>query len=1036
MLRTRLAIFALVVLGIILAICTLPTPLNAVAVKSIQFGRDVRPILSDRCFGCHGPDANKRKAGLRLDTAEGAYAALKSGHRAIVPGDLAKSALAMRISSDDSDEVMPPPTLKRPLTESERGILLRWIEDGGEYRKHWAFAAPERAAEPALRDRSWVRDPLDAFVLKKLEDAQLAPEPEADRVMLLRRAALALTGLPPTPEEIEAFSADQNPDAYERRVDALLASPRAAEHRATGWLDLARFADTFGYQSDADSFTWPWRDWLLKALESNMPYDQFATAMIAGDLLPITATDDEIAHKVASAFNRLHRMTEEGGSICEELRQEGIADRVSTFSTAFLGLTVECARCHDHKYDPIPTSEFYGLAAMFGLIDENGLKPFAIPSTAPPPFVRLATKEQAARTAQLSAAVDAAAVELARAAAETRIVANSKITPPAPAAMYSFDTLADGKTPNSIDAAQPATTDRTRPEQIGQVVIGEGKVASAMHFDGDGGLSLVGLQGFTRFDPVSFAFWIKPGERNERATILQSNGFYTNDADGSGIELLIDNGRLRWSIIHLWPGSAASIEMRDELPLNKWTHIVATYDGLARAGGLKLYIDGRETACDTVRDALEGPITASVLELGSRSRDAGFRNGAIDEFAAWRQSLTAHEAGILGGAINDSTTGSTLDNTTLAAHLADRATHDEREKLRDAQRELGAHLDSISAFMCMADSPYARPTFVLTRGAYDQPDQSKPAKPGAISAVFPVDFAQHPNRLGLATWLVNSGNPLTARVEVNRLWAQVFGRGLVETSENFGLQGAWPSNVEVLDLLATDFARGEHAWDEKQMLRRLVLSAAFRQSSATSEAKRARDPSNELLSRGPSVRLTAEMLRDCALFASGLLVEKVGGPSVKPYQQPNLVGDSGANGGYTSDTGDPAHRRSLYTFRKRTVPPPTMLTFDSGSREACQSRRFATNTPLQALAIMNDPIFTECANALAQRATREASGDLDSRIVRAFELIASRAPRTNELDALRALITNQIASGEQDEIAALALACTTMLLSDAAIMSR
>ena len=1040
MLRTRLAIFALVVMGIILAIFKLPTPLNAVPLDPIQFGRDVRPILSDRCFGCHGPDANKRKAGLRLDTAEGAYAALKSGHRAIVPGDLAASELAKRISSVDPDEVMPPPKLNRPLTESECGILRRWIDDGAEYRKHWAFVAPERAAEPALHDRSWVRDPLDAFVLKKIEDAQLAPEPEADRVMLLRRASLVLTGLPPTLEEIDAFSADQNPGAYERRVDALLTSPRAAEHRATAWLDLARFADTFGYQSDSDSFTWPWRDWLLKALESNMPYDQFATAMIAGDLLPITANDDEISNKVASAFNRLHRMTEEGGSICEELRQEGIADRVSTFSTVFLGLTVECARCHDHKYDPIPTSDFYGLAAMFGLIDENGLKPFAIPSTAPPPFVRLATKEQAARTAQLRAAVDANAVELARAAAEPRIVANTQIMPPAPAAMYSFDTLADGKTPNSIDASQPATTDRTRPEQLGQVAIGEGKVASAMHFDGDGGLSLVGLQGFTRFDPVSFAFWIKPGERNERATILQSNGFYTNDADGSGIELLIDKGRLRWSIIHLWPGSAASIEMRDELPLNIWTHIVATYDGLSRAGGLKLYIDGRQTACDIVRDALDGPINASVLELGSRSRDAGFRSGAIDEFAAWRQSLTAHEAGIIGGAINDSTTGSTtgstLDNTTLAAHLADRATHEQREKLRDAQRELGAHLDSISAFMCMADSPYARPTFVLTRGAYDQPDQSKPAKPGAISAVFPVDFAQHPNRLGLAAWLVNSSNPLAARVEVNRLWAQVFGRGLVETSENFGLQGAWPLNAEVLDLLATDFVRGEHAWDMNHMLRRLVLSATFRQSSVTSQAKRARDPNNDLLSRGPSVRLTAEMLRDCSLFSSGLLVEKFCGPSVKPYQQPNLVGDSGAHGGYISDTGDPAHRRSLYTFRKRTVPPPTMLTFDSGSREACQSRRFVTNTPLQALAIMNDPIFTECANALAQRAIRETSGDLDSRIVRAFELIASRAPRTNEIVALRTLITNQIASGEQDEISALALACTTMLLSDAAIMSR
>lgn len=1011
--------------------------LKSADLKAVDFNQEVRPILSDRCFGCHGPDANKRKAGLRLDTAEGAYAALKSGDRAIVPGDLAASAMAQRIDSHDPDEVMPPPSLKRPLTDGERAILRRWIEGGAEYRKHWAFVAPERPAEPALRERSWVRDPLDAFVLMRLEEEQLAPEPEADRAMLLRRVSLALTGLPPTPEEIDAFVADQAPDAYERRVDALLASPRAAEHRATAWLDLARFADTFGYQSDGDSFTWPWRDWLLDSLASNMRYDRFATAMIAGDLMPAESRAQRQANQVASAFNRLHRMTEEGGSISEEFRQEGIADRVSTFGTAFLGLTIECARCHDHKYDPIPTREFYGLAAMFGSIDENGLKSYAHTFSAPPPFVRLANDEQAEREKALranrqqamAAVMRAGAAAMKRAVDDGLISAPAPTLLPAPAARYPFDELADGKTPNAIDATKPATTDRARPEQLGEVALADdGKLGKSLHFDGDGGVSLAGLAGFTRHDPVSVAFWIKPGERNARAAVLHTAGFYTNDADGSGLELLIADGKLRWSVIHLWPGSAASVEMRDELPVGEWTHIVATYDGTALAAGLRLFVNGIDAKPTVLRDGLDGSIAGATMEVGSRSRDAGFRGGAIDELSVWRVALTPAEAALAAGVVPDAGAN--------AEHAIARATAVEEAALREAMRAYAAHIDALPAFMTMRDSPYAAPTFVLTRGLYDQPDRAQPVQPSAINAVLAETSLAERNRLGLARWLVDPANPLAARVEVNRLWTQVFGRGLVETSENFGLQGAWPSHVEVLDLLAADFARGEHAWDTNHMLRRLALSAVFRQSSATSDAKRARDPRNELLARGPSVRLSAEMLRDSALFASGLLVEKSGGPSVKPYQQPNLVDDSGANGGYSSDTGDAAHRRSLYTFRKRTVPPPTMLVFDAGSREACQSRRFATNTPLQALAIMNDPIFTECAHALAQRATREASDDLDARISRAFQLIASRAPRTNELVALRTLVTTRVASGEQDELAALTLACTTILASDAAIMSR
>jgi mono/diheme cytochrome c family protein len=1026
-------------------LAALPRGENSVQ-PSVDFNRDVRPILSDRCFGCHGPDAEHgRRAGLRLDTEEGSRATLPSGARAIVAGDLDASEAVQRILSDDPDDVMPPPELKRPLTEAERDILVRWIAEGAKYAPHWAFVAPKAPAQSASSTEqtqtTWPRDPFDALMLERMTAAGLAPEREADRATLLRRASLALTGLPPTPEEVDAFVADTSPDAYERRVDVMLATPRAAEHRATVWLDLARFADTFGYQSDGDSFTWPWRDWLLDALERNMPYDKFASALIAGDLLPAASHREKQSFAVASAFNRLHRMTEEGGSISEEFRQEGIADRVSTFGTTFLGLTLECARCHDHKYDPIPTREFYGLAAMFGKIDENGLKSFAHHFSAPPPFVRLASDEAAQRTNELRAAMlDAerayrtAQENAAREIGADRARSASVVELPTPAAKYAFDALENGRTPNAIDAALPATTDRGRPEQLGQIALAEGKLGRALAFDGDGGVSLAGLAGFTRHDPVSFAFWIKPSERNARAALLHTAGFYTNDADGSGLELLIADGRLRWSVIHLWPGSAASIEMDEELPVGAWTHVVATYDGLSRAEGLQLFVNGRRVRAKIVRDALEGNIAGATLEVGSRSRDAGFRGGMIDELAVWRAALSPAEAALAAGVSPDASAS--------LAHDTARATAEEAASLRTAQRALAAHLDTLPAFMTMRDSPFAPPTFVLKRGAYDQPDRSQEVTAGAIQAVLPRDFSRDATRLELAQWLVDPANPLAARVEVNRLWTQVFGRGLVETAENFGVNGTAPTHPEVLDLLAHDFARGtpqSAAWDTRALLRRLVLSATFRQSSATSDAKRVRDPRNELLARGPSVRLSAEQLRDSTLFASGLLVEKLGGPSVKPWQQPGLVAEAGGPGGYTPDTGDAAHRRSLYTYRKRTVPPPTMLAFDAGSREACMPRRSATNTPLQALAIMNDFVFTECAQALANRVMREV-GDAaelrDARITRAFRLACARIPTTVELDALRTLVAERVASGEQDERAALALATTTIFASDALVMSR
>jgi Protein of unknown function (DUF1553)/Protein of unknown function (DUF1549)/Concanavalin A-like lectin/glucanases superfamily/Planctomycete cytochrome C len=1009
---------------------------------AVDFARDVRPILADRCFACHGPDERARKAGLRLDLAEGAVAETESGARAVVPFDVDASELVRRVFAHDDDEVMPPPEHKRPLSDAEKATLRAWVAGGGEYAPHWAFVAPTAGNAPAVRDAAWVVDPLDAHVLAALESRGIAPSPRAEPMELLRRASLALTGLPPSPEDADGFAKDPTQQEYERRIAAMLDSDAAAEHMATAWLDLARYADTYGYQTDGEMRAWPWRDWLLRALRADMPFDQFVTRIVAGDLLPDATVDD----RVATAFHRLHRMTEEGGSIAEEFRQEGIADRVATFGSAFLGLTLECARCHDHKYDPISQREFYGLAAMFGSIDENGLKSYSLHVDAQPPFVRLQSPEQLARTRELEAEVaqrereHAAARQSAISRAATVRMSNDAFDPPPPDVRYPFDVLENGASPNAVSEGKPATTDRRRPEQLGEIALGDGVDGKAMQFDGDGGVLLDGVGGFGRHDEISLAMWLRPGERNARAALVHASGFYTQDADASGIELSLDDGRVRWSAIRMWPGSAASVRAKAPLPVGKWTHLVVSYDGSSRAAGLSIRIDGEIADVEIVRDALDGPLATHALEVGSRSRDSGFRSGAIDELRVWRRALTAaqsHELARLDGV----RAAAPLEAGAIESHQAD-AMDDEvakaRNAWRDAQRKLAAHLDAIPSLPCMADSAFACPTYVLRRGAYDQPDLAQPSEPGALASVLPFDAALPKNRLGLARWLVDPDNPLVARVAVNRLWAQLFGRGLVETQENFGLQGTMPSNMALLDLLARDFANGDGAdgsrWSMRRMLFRIATSATFAQSSVATEAARVADPHNERLSRGPSFRLSAEALRDQALAASGLLAPRFCGPSVKPVQPEGLWAEAGQGGGYATSAGDDAHRRSLYTFRKRTVPAPSLATFDAPSREACVARRLSTNTPLQFLALANDPAYVECARALAQRVEQERA-TRGERIVRTFRLVCVRLPTDGELRALEDLVAS-VAARSASEHEALALACQAILCSDAAVTVR
>lgn len=1020
--------------------------------RPLSYAFDVRPILSDRCFGCHGPDANKgREAGLRLDTPEGATAKLESGARAIVPGDLKASAMVARILSHDPEQIMPPAKLNRPLTDPERDILIRWIEQGAVYEPHWAFVTPKAHELPAVKNAAWCKDDLDRFVLGKLEEEKLAPNPEADRATLLRRASLALTGLPPSPEQVQAFIADTAPDAYEKQVDALLASPRYGERMAQDWLDVARFADTYGYQSDLQCFVWPWRDWVINAFNSNLSYDKFATWQIAGDLLP-DATQDQ---RLATMFNRLHRQTQEGGSIEAEFRQENVSDRVHTFGTAFLGLTMECSKCHDHKYDPLPQKDYYSMASMFGQIDECGLYPFSLSTTAPEPSMRLQKPEHGPEIAKRQAVLDSAQKQLREmpatrdAAFEAWLTATPTIELPKRAGQYPLD--ASNPLANLAPEGKPAAVSGGQLKNV---------PGDAVEFDGDTVLQLNGVSGVTRHDSLTVSLRIFSPDVKDRAVILHSGPeMYSQAADASGFELLLEKGKLRWSCIHLWPGCAASIETSEPFPVGKWVQVTVTYDGSSRAAGLKMYFDGKPAATGVVTDQLDKKIAADVFRLGARPRDdRGFAQGQIDELSVFRDELTAVEVAALAGSpLEASFQAAKSGDVTVKAAIreyylrhVDPEMINARTAVTNAAKNLyDNYLDHIPLIMVMRESPVPKQFYVLTRGDYASPDLTKPVPSSPPSAVmaFPAD-APH-NRLGLAHWMTDPANPLVSRVAVNRFWMMCFGSGIVPTQENFGLQGDAPSHPQMLDTLSHDFVAS--GWDVKKLLKRIVTSATFRQSSSNNAEKLERDPANRLLSRGPAYRLSGEAIRDQALLAAGLLVEKVGGPSVKPWQPAGVWSEAGASGGdYVPDKGEGLYRRSLYTYRKRTAPPPSMVTLDAGSREICQARRLTTNTPLQPLIFLNDLSFFECARKLAERCIAEAPGeDAGKQCERAFLILTGRAPRPAEREAITELHVSQkeeyakdlaaaakVCGKEDPSLAALTVVCSTLLTSDAAITNR
>ncbi len=1018
--------------------CYLPTLFLAATASAapVSFNREILPILSDKCFHCHGPDAAHREAKLRLDHREDA---IKDD--AFVPGKSADSEAILRILSTDPDEVMPPPKSHLTLTQKEKDLLRRWIDEGAEYQPHWSFIpVSAQVPVPAVADGKWPRNDIDRFVLARLETEKLKPSPEASRERWLRRATFDLTGLPPSQPEIDAFLADTSPEAYSNVADRLLASPRFGERMAIPWLDVARYADSFGYQADIEMQTWPYRDWVIKALNENLPWDQFITQQLAGDLLP-DATRDQ---KLATAFNRLHRKTNEGGSIPEEMRQDGISDRVHTVGTAFLGLTFECSRCHDHKYDPILAKDYYSMAAFFNSIDEFGLiqggenRGLTLPQPAlmlPTPDQEKALKEKSGEIVSVKKA--ASEIPAAHEAdfqawlAGTRDLVTADL-----AAHFTLDEIKEGQLPNlaekpeppkpaepqassdpeKADPEDPAAPKKTKAPSKGAKAGGNkpvpGKVGQALLCNGDDAISMTDFGIKKCHDPLTFSFWLKPGENYPRAVVLANTTSF--DANYCGYELLLENGRLRWSLMREFPGNAISIQSAEKLPVNEWTHVTVTYDGSSRAAGMRMDLNGRAAETRIIRNNLTRDYrTSGTLNFGARGRDFGLRGGALDDIRIYKRPITPIEsAQICDGASLTDLLSKTALSPEEAALLRDyyfSAIHPQAREgankllaARTAWREV---VDVVREISIMKEADEPRPAHILVRGSYDQPGAEVGRETPSFLPPFPKDAPR--NRLGFAQWLTMPDHPLTSRVLVNRLWQEFFGKGIVATSDNFGLQGSQPSHPELLDWLARDFINS--GWDHKRMCREIVLSATYRQDSRADEKQRERDPDNSLLARGPARRLTAEMLRDSALALGGILEPEIGGPPVKPYQPDGSMWKTLNNflPQYEEDKGAGVHRRSMYTFWRRTTTPPNMMVFDAATRDTCSAKRQSTNTPLQPLVLLNDPQFVEAARALGQRMLKEGGATDESRARWAFREVTGRAANEKEIPVLLALYQSQ-----------------------------
>ncbi len=1105
----------------------------------VQFNRDIRPILSDKCFACHGQDGKKRKAGLRLDTHDGILQELKSGLKAVVPGDPATSSLVARITSADVDERMPPTDHPKQLTEEEIQTLTRWIQEGASWEEHWSFQTITRPEVLTPEHVEWVRNPIDDFVLARLEENGIAPSPEADRRTLVRRLYLDLTGLPPTIADVEAFLADQQPGAYERLVESLLESTEHAEHMTRFWLDAARYSDTNGYHIDNERYMWPWRDWVIRAFKENKPFDEFTIEQLAGDLLP-NATNDQ---KLASGFNRNHMINFEGGIIAEEYRSQYVMDRVDTTGTVWLGLTMACTQCHDHKYDPITQAEYYQMFAYFNTISENGIDGRDGNSV---PRMRATNDKQDTRLAALEAEITGIREEM------------RKPMPEVDAAQGLWEVASREKLQNKWTALNPtsvaATNGTTLTAQDDGVILASGENPATEIFEAvypldesgitglrlelltnpeapehslgradNGNLVLSELEveispigGETKFTKVNLI----SGDVDYEQTTLEiekaidgklDTGYGAGGHESPGgrtavfvpeIPIGFAQGALLKIRLRHESGfgghntgrfrvSVTKDEAMSRARLNQW-YIAGPYtatDGKAAYAtafepeqGVDLeatYPDGRQKwqlvvpgYADGTINALSGNVCATYLYrkiISPTARKTTLSVGSNDAIKIWLNDRVVHDNNISRGVEKDQDR-ITVDlkegenvlmmkivnygnayafyfantqeqagefpvaiETILAKAVEDR-NEGEKDGLRDFYRKLNAPewqtLDSVLAAkqeekdafeknlptaMVMDQMAEPRETFIFSRGQYDQPGET--VEPGLPAVLPPLPEGEENNRLGLARWLMDPVNPLPARVTVNRYWQQYFGVGLVKTTEDFGSQGEMPSHPQLLDWLAAEFIQS--GWDVRHIHRLIVTSSTYRQASRHREDTRALDTRNRLLAYAPRLRLDAEAIRDNALAISGLLNLEVGGPSVRPYQPLGLWKEVGYGGGFTAQVftlgeGDELYRRSMYTFWKRTSPPPSMMLFDAPNRETCTVKRSRSNTPLQALTLLNDPQFVEASRFLAERMMTEAGDTPEERLNHAFLLAVSRPATDQELIVLKNLYASELSGFEKE----------------------
>ncbi len=979
----------------------------------IEYNRDIRPILAENCFACHGPDSASRKAGLRLDQRDDA---IKQG--AIIPGKLKESALIERILTTDASEIMPPKKTLKKLTAAQKELLKRWVAEGAEYQLHWSLIPPKRSALPTVKNKAWVRNPIDQFILAELEKHGMKPNPEADRRTLARRLSLDLTGLPPAPADVEAFVNDKSADYYEKYVDGLMKSPHWGEHRARYWLDAARYADTHGIHFDNYREIYAYRDWVIGAFNKNMPFDQFTIEQLAGDLLP-NPTIDQI---VATGFNRCNITSNEGGLIPEEYLVLYARDRTETTAAVWLGMTMNCCTCHDHKFDPFSMKDFYSLSAFFnnttqGAMDGN------IPNTPPTIFVPRAedrprwdvlAKNIASLRAQIDERKKAAQNDFNTWLANAKADQVASLIPTDQLTLHARLNEARGKTARFTIDGKP------REINLGDGydwVAGKGTPNTLAIKPTGPAIAFPEVGNFERNQGFSVGAWVKIPRRGNTGAIVSR---MDSASKFRGWDLWMEQDKVGMHIIHQWPEDALKVTARMILQPNQWYHIFATYDGSSKAAGVRLYINGALQPMDTFTDKLGSSIkTSTAFKVGQRSTSDRLKDVTLQDIRLYERTLSGPEIDQLAKS------SKVVD---FLAKPADKRTPAERDGLFDwwlvaLDKPYKALNDKIAAIQQEEVAIKSRGTiahvmnektteplaYILFRGEYDK--RRDPVKAVTPRLLPPMGKDLPRNRLGLARWLLQPENPLPARVTVNRFWQEIFGNGLVRTSGDFGVAGELPSHPELLDWLAVEFR--EKNWDMQRLFKLIFTSATYRQTAVVTKDALEKDRDNRWLGRAPRYRMDAEMIRDYALASSGLLVRKIGGPSVKPYMPDGvweavaMIGSNTRN--YRQDTGEKLYRRSMYTFWKRAAPPASMDILNAPNRETCTVRRDRTNTPLQALVTLNDVQFVEAARHLAQLALKNGGRTDDERISYIAQRLLARSFREPELKIVRGSLNALVA---------------------------